>query len=324
MKHPKISVIVPTYNEEENIADCLRSIFAQKYPKNKLEVIVVDDSSTDMTVQMAKKFPVRVISHNNKHGEVGKMIGFKKATGDYAVYIDADIRLRGRGWFGKMLLPLRNGPKIIGSFTRYYSRPSDPAIERYLSFDPLQRDSVYQHFSPSIDNVIVKKLAGYYLCEYSRDKIPPAGLCLYKRRELLEVVGGYKMFLELDFLVLLVAAGHRHFAYVPKAGLYHHHVSGLQELIRKRLYNLNSVYLAREERLYRWFDLTSLRGVMRVFLWVVHANLVIPSMVVGIYKSIRHQDIAGMYEPLINFAITDLIIFSFLTDARIKSVFKNS
>lgn len=325
MSSLKVSFIIPTLNEEKNIGKCLNSIFSQNYPKNCLEVMVVDDKSTDRTIEVVKKtcgelvepFPVKILVSGARHAEISKMIGFKRATGEYAVYLDADIELRGKDWIKKMLKPLLEDKDIIGSFTRYYNQKNTPPIERYLNFDPLQRDSIYQYFSPSIEQTIKEKRNGYFICEYREGKIPPAGLCLYRRKKLLKLVSNYKMFLELDFLVILVRNGFNKFAYVPTAGLYHHHALSLMELLNKRKYNLTKVYFYHvENKLYTWFNLQSLKDKIKIFIWVIYSNLILPSIVVGFYKSLKHKDLAGMYEPLINLILTDYLIINFLVSSK--------
>ncbi len=316
MNYPSISVVIPTLNEGKNIKACLDSIFKQSYPKRKLEVIVVDDKSIDKTVEIAKHFPVKIIISGARHGEISKMIGFKAARGEFAIYLDADIELRGADWFQKMVKPLLKDKEIIGTFTRKYTRRTDPAIERFLTFDPLQRDSLYQFFSHSIGETVIKKRKDYFLCEYHNSKIPPAGRCLYRREKILRLVSNYDMFLELDFLVLLVQNRLNKFAYVPEAGLYHHHAKNLQQLLRKRKYNLGKVYLARTKRLYKWFDLNSISGILKLVSWVIYANLIIPSFFVGLYKSIKYKDWAGLYEPLVNLLVTDMLLFEAVKDFR--------
>lgn len=322
-KTPRVSIIVPTYNEEANIKKCLESIFIQSYPEKELEVIVVDDNSTDRTVEIAREHPVKIIKHNNNHGEIGKMIGFRKATGEYAVYIDADIELKGKNWFQKMIQPMEEHEKIMGSFTRFYSRETDPPLERYYSMDPLQRDTIYRLFSPDLEDLVIEAKKEYSILKYTQKNIPPAGLVMYRRKELLKVVKDYEMFLELDFLVLMVKNGFEKFAYVPKAGLYHHHVANIKELIRKRRYNVKNVYLKTYKRkLYKWFKLGNLVDLVKIFLLIIYSNTIIPGIIVGLYKSIKHQDWAGMYEPIVSLLVTDLIIYSFLTDYRTLNVIK--
>lgn len=53
---PVVSVVVTTKNEEKNIGRCLESITKQTYPKEKIEIIVVDNNSTDRTKEIVEKF----------------------------------------------------------------------------------------------------------------------------------------------------------------------------------------------------------------------------------------------------------------------------
>src|SRR3989344_5566047 len=61
---PSISVIIPAYNEEDNIAQTIRSVQQANYPK-KIEIIVVDDGSKDKTSQVARSLGVKVVKGNH-------------------------------------------------------------------------------------------------------------------------------------------------------------------------------------------------------------------------------------------------------------------
>ncbi|KKP80022.1 MAG: hypothetical protein UR81_C0036G0008 [Candidatus Levybacteria bacterium GW2011_GWB1_35_5] len=209
-----------------------------------------------------------------------------------------------------MVTPLEKDKQVIASFTKESAGVESPSIERYLSFDSLQRDGLYQFLTPSVESTITQSFPDYYLCKYKTDKIPPSGRCLYRRKELLELTKSYEMFLELDFLKLLVINNHQQFAFVPQAVLYHHHVKSLKELIRKRKYNLTQVYFSHvKNNLYTWVNWNNPIDILKIIFWVIYANLVIPSVFIGIYKSIKHKDISGMYEPVINLLVTDMLVW---------------
>lgn len=310
---PTISLVIPTINEEKNLKTCLESVYTQDYPKDKLEVLVVDDDSTDQTVKIAKKYPVKVLRNGHKHGEIGKMIGFRAAKGKYFMYLDADVELVSKDFLKQLVLPLENDQKIIASFTKESTGPNSPAIERYLSFDALQRDGLYQWLTPSVESTVIKSLPGYFLCEYKPDRIPPSGRCLYRHKELFDLTKNFEMFLELDFLKLLVMNNHLRFAYVPKAVLYHHHVVSFSELLRKRKYNLTNVYFSHvQNNLYTWINWNSPLHLLKLGLWIIYANLFFPSVFTGIYKSLKFKDWAGLYEPVINLVVTDMLCIAML------------
>ena len=64
---PKISIIIPAYNEEKRIKDCIQSIINTNYPHNKYEIILIDDGSTDNTVQTAKQTEKTIKIIKTKH-----------------------------------------------------------------------------------------------------------------------------------------------------------------------------------------------------------------------------------------------------------------
>lgn len=88
-----ISVIVPAYNEEKYIGDCLRSIIAHR-TGDIVEIIVIDNASTDNTAAVAQKFPgVRVVYEPQKGLTRARQRGLTESHGDYIAYLDADTRM---------------------------------------------------------------------------------------------------------------------------------------------------------------------------------------------------------------------------------------
>ena len=91
-----ISVIIPTYNCEKYIRECLDSIVNQTLGINNIEVIVVDDASTDNTYEIAKEYEsqypsFKVLRHDtNKGCGPGRNTGLEHVTTDYVTYMDGD------------------------------------------------------------------------------------------------------------------------------------------------------------------------------------------------------------------------------------------
>ncbi len=88
-----ISVVIPTFNEEENIAQCLVSLCHQTVPRNEYEIIVVDGGSKDATCEIAKKYADSVFTQKSKKVGGARNDGVMAAKGDIVATTDADCIL---------------------------------------------------------------------------------------------------------------------------------------------------------------------------------------------------------------------------------------
>jgi len=87
---PSVGVLIPARNEERIIEASLKSVFACSY-KGKLDVIVIDDASTDSTPKLVKKFPVNLIRSKKQQGKARSLnLGLKKTDAELIAVIDAD------------------------------------------------------------------------------------------------------------------------------------------------------------------------------------------------------------------------------------------
>lgn len=122
-KQDLISIVIPTLNEEEHIEKLLRSIYEQEY--RPLEVVVVDDGSTDTTKQIVKKFCAETTDSDfnlylTETGTFGKKgaafarnLGIKKSNGKYILLIDADCLLSKKTIITELTQELQYNP-IVG------------------------------------------------------------------------------------------------------------------------------------------------------------------------------------------------------------------
>jgi glycosyltransferase involved in cell wall biosynthesis len=113
---PKVSVIIPTYNEKERVAKCIESLLSQSYPQDKIEIIVVDDGSTDGTSSFIKKnFPkVKLITKKNSGAYDSRNKGIAAASGEIIALTDSDC-IPSPKWVEKFVNILEKGKiKIVG------------------------------------------------------------------------------------------------------------------------------------------------------------------------------------------------------------------
>ncbi len=89
-----VSVIIPTYNEEPYIGQVINSILANDYPKERLEILIVDGGSTDRTREIVqeytKRFPqIRLLDNPKRYQAAALNIGLKEAKGEFIIRMDA-------------------------------------------------------------------------------------------------------------------------------------------------------------------------------------------------------------------------------------------
>ncbi len=90
---PKITIVIPAYNEEGRIGEALEHLLSIDYPRDKLEIIVVDDGSSDNTSGIAESYGVKVIKHMKNMGRGAAVkTGILNASGELIVTIDADTK----------------------------------------------------------------------------------------------------------------------------------------------------------------------------------------------------------------------------------------
>ncbi len=107
---PKVSIIIPAFNEEDYLPVTLKSLFTINYD---IEVIIIDDGSTDSTGEVAKAFTNNLITLEKNMGKgEALMFGIEKAKGDIIVFLDADLQESARN-FPKLIEPLISNEAIM-------------------------------------------------------------------------------------------------------------------------------------------------------------------------------------------------------------------
>ena len=88
----KLSIVIPVFNEEKTVSKIIEKVLEVKIPNVTKEIIVVDDGSTDKTVERIPKNKVKFIQHKKNSGKGAAVVtGIKKSTGDYILIQDADL-----------------------------------------------------------------------------------------------------------------------------------------------------------------------------------------------------------------------------------------
>lgn len=167
-KHPLVSVVIPCYNHARFLGEAIESVLAQTYPN--LEIIVVDDGSTDHTAEVAAGYPdARYVHQNNQGLAAARNTGLRQSRGEFLVFLDADDRLHPDA-VECGVHHLLNSPELAFVSGRYRYIKEDGTVLREYGQNPAGPDS-YASF-----------LRGNYIGMHAT---------VTYRREALEAVGGF-------------------------------------------------------------------------------------------------------------------------------------
>jgi glycosyltransferase involved in cell wall biosynthesis len=270
-----VSVIIPAHNEASIIARTVRSVIEQAHSYDTLEVIVVDDGSTDDTTEIAMAAGAIVIELGSGGGKpaMARNCGARAAKGDPLVFLDADCEVA-NGWLAAFLDAHNAGESIVGG-----SLDLPPGLSITAQCD---------------------YYCGWYMVHSAR----PAGYVPHApapnvsvRRDAFFATSGFE---ELPYSIAseergwqseMRKMGHRIY-FAPRARAYHHNRAGLSNLLRRN---------------YRWgyaaIKSKSETGIAR-FAWIYRYPrlLIVASLPLAIVHTLYIEMCwlrAGVYRPLL-------------------------
>lgn len=300
-----ISVVMPTLNSERYFEECMGALFAQDYPRELLEVILIDGGSTDRTLEIAERHGVDVVLPNPlKTGEAGKAVGVNAATKELILMIDSDNILVGDDWLRRMVRPLVEDASVVSSeCLRWEYRRQDHFINRYQALtginDPMslfvgnydrwsylhERWTGYPHQSEPRD--------GWERVTLDPKWVPTMGAngYLVRRDVLLSADFGDYLF-DIDVVHDLVQAGHTTLARVD-VPIRHYFVDSTAKFLRKTRRRAEDYFYFRAQgaRSYPW----TTRQQVGVVKFILSTVLVVPLLVQMLVGYRRKPDPAWLF-----------------------------
>ena len=253
---PGVSIIVTTFNSEPTIEECLRSILEMDYPKQLLEVIVIDGGSTDATTELAKAYPIKLV-YSQLNPPAAYNLVLKDVTNEVIGLIDSDAKVE-RDWLRKLVKHLKE-PEVAGASGTVETWNNDRLVPRIIGLELKYR---YQRLPNTIERVATMNL-------------------LLKTKVTLEI-GGFDESLptqyDTDIGARLAKAGYS-IAFDLEAKCYHFHRPTLQTFFKQQYkYGQNTwkLYfkhpqLARGDKITNWWmNIQPIwYGIATIFLLVI-------------------------------------------------------
>jgi len=218
---PKVSIIVATLNNERTIDECLKAIFELNYPKDFLEVVVVDGCSKDATVKTAQKYPVKVISMP-LNAPAAYNYAMTMVSNDVLGFIDADAKVE-KEWLNKLVTCL-DDPQVAGVSGGIETWNTENAWARSIGYDLKNR---YARLKKYVVRV--------------------ATMNLLLKKSVIEAVGGFDENLpsqyDTDLGFRITSRGYK-ILFEPNAKCYHFNRSTVSGYFRQQLqYGKNTTKL---------------------------------------------------------------------------------
>ena len=222
-----ISVIVPVYNGARTISTCIESLLSQNYPSEAYEIIVVDNGSTDDTIGIVSKYPVKLFKCSQPGPAATRNFGIAQSKAEIIAFTDADC-VADVNWLSELVLPYKN-PDVggVGGEIAAYVHNGGNDVERFSDEKP-----------PLVNFISGKHefLPHLYTANASY------------RRTLLNTVNGFNSNLitgeDVDLSWRFQLETHVKLEYMPQAIIYHRHRTSKLDLAKQyRQYGFGEIIL---------------------------------------------------------------------------------
>lgn len=310
-KFPTLSILIINRNGGVKLRRCLQEISLQDYPKNLIETIIIDGSSTDNSSAVARKFGAKFIAGGfPENQEARRFIAVREAKNEIIAWIDTDNYLPTKDWLKRMVTPLILDNEIFASETWHYAyRKSDGGFNRYCSLfgvnDPVafylgKADrATYYHRNWQLMGQS-EDMGDYYKVKFNKD-LPTVGCngFLIRRSVLNQVLTTPEQYFHIDVIYDLILKGHQHIAFV-KNDIIHDTSDRLSNLVRKR-----TVYFSQHgvkqvaERRYKVFDPGKKRDKRKLLLFIVYTVTIIKPLFDSFRGFIKKPDLAWFLHPIV-------------------------
>lgn len=266
-----VSIIVPVYNGENTINECLESLLSLNYPSNCYDIIVVENGSTDRTTEIVQQYPVNLLHSAQRGPAAARNVGINASNSEIVVFTDADC-IADRDWLIELV--------------KEYDDPDVGGVGGCIEAYPRQNRNPVELFSDN-NSPLINYVSG------DNEYLPH----LYTanasyRRKLVNQVGGFDPALfsaedvDLAWRVQL-ETGYK-ISYAPKAVIFHQHRTTLKGLSRQyRQYGFGEILLDTMYQNYANYPRTRLFQIKRIVLQAKALVIYIGSIVIRQYRYTR-------------------------------------
>jgi glycosyltransferase involved in cell wall biosynthesis len=302
---PKISIIAPTLNNEKILSYFLDNLIKQDYPKNKLEILIVDGGSKDKTLDIAKKYPVQILHNKLVLAEAAVDMGLRIGEGELLIVLATDNIFK-QPYALKTIADIFSDNTIYAAFPKHDSAAWDSIYTKYENVftDPFNHFVYgYAANSRTFKNVYktIEHNNVYDIYDFSSSAVSP----------MIAFAQGFtirKSFMrsekdKMDDIkpVLTLIEQKKRMAYIHSISLYHHTIRDADHFVRKTIWATKNALQRKNYGIaYRSKYLSKWQKI-KLKIWPIYAlSFVLPTLR-ALYGLIVDREPMWLYHPYMCF-----------------------
>ncbi|MFH1691076.1 MAG: glycosyltransferase family 2 protein [Candidatus Omnitrophota bacterium] len=307
-----LTFVIPVLNASQHLACCLKSIRDQDYPKEKVEIFIVDGGSTDTTIEIATEFGAKVLHNEKRLAEYGVQLGVGEATSDLLVVFAADNELVGRDWAAKVVDVFRIYKDVSAVWGRLASGRYDPFLNKY--FELVQSDPLNWFLNQNLTYYRAKSLntrAEFF--KFDVDPLKPlvwgANGLTYRTKCIKSIWQQSGYLGDNDAFQSMIERGDRQVVYFNTPFVYHHHVAALGDWINK--WKRNFFCHLTDKHQTRNMNWVFVKGFKKkVFIWSIYCIIPIFSLSDSLLRAFRDRNLFWLCHPFVS--LTQFLTYVYL------------
>ena len=307
---PSVSFVTCTLNSERLIEECLQSIVDLDYPKELVEILVIDGGSGDATREIAKHFTNTIIDERTGRPEAATAIGYNAATHEIIVNFPSDNVITDPQWLKRMVRPFMEHKDIVGSYTlRYEYHPEDNPLNRCfalfgagdsVAYYMNKRDRVAYFEEGYPKSTRARDCGDYYLVEFNEHNVPTLGANGFLiRRNFAQYMSKDPMsFFHIDSVLDLITQGHTKFA-VVKNEIWHRTGEEFTNFFKRRIRYIGIYFRDKQARRYHVVDMRT--DKWKLVTYVFYSLTFIEPLIEATRGYLKIRDWAWFLHPVMSF-----------------------
>lgn len=317
-----LSIVITTYNNENDIKKCLTSITNQNILSNiNYEIIIVDDCSSDKTVEICKEFTEKIFFSGKKFCEISRYIGVKKAKYENILFLDADNFMLEANLLQNLIMAHIENPNAAGLYPyKFDLNYNDSIINQYCSIyginDPYQwflKSTEHFSYFKNQTQLEINKIednGNYFKVNFkSHHKYTLGSICFLTKKKLIEKYNQKEGYIfHSDVFNNLIKSEKESFFILVKNTINHQHCENIFEYFKKIFRNGLNYKKYNDIRTEKHWAVKN----SNFYFQTIKMLLFVPALLDCLLKFFMIKNKAVLYHPVVSFIVPIIYMYIFL------------